>query len=308
MAIRFELKGSMVEVSDAQIKHNSTPVVLAMSSSEFNALSFVSDEIHDTLSTMEAAESNYVEILPGHLIGSFAIPDREDLFEVNPLLISFYLDQSHLMFIDDSEFSTNILKRIAQNSVARKLTPGHCLMAYFRELIEDDLIFLGDLEDNMEDLEEAMLERDEEIETRQIVSYRRFTMRMGAYYQQIATMATLISENENKLLSNEDARAFERITHYADRLINRVDTIKEYSMQLRELYQTQIDLKQNSTMQLFTIVTVLFAPLTLVTGWFGMNLQYLPGLDWPFMALFLVCMAALLVIVLLFIFRRKRWI
>lgn len=60
--------------------------------------------------------------------------------------------------------------------------------------------------------------------------------------------------------------------------------LREYSLQLYELHQTQIDLKQNSTMQILTIVTVMFAPLTLVTGWFGMNLTVLPGLDWPYMA------------------------
>ena len=50
-----------------------------------------------------------------------------------------------------------------------------------------------------------------------------------------------------------------------------VQTLKEYSMQLREMHQTQIDIRQNEIMKVLTIVTTLFMPLTLIAGWYGMN-------------------------------------
>ena len=61
-------------------------------------------------------------------------------------------------------------------------------------------------------------------------------------------------------------------------------------------------------MQVLTIVTVLLAPMTLVTGWFGMNLNVMPGIDVEFMWLallitFVVCTGFLLVI-----FYRKKWL
>lgn len=94
------------------------------------------------------------------------------------------------------------------------------------------------------------------------MSYRRAAMRMGSYYQQIGVMADLIADNENKVMSREEARTFGHITTHANHLSDRADMLREYSLQLYELHQTQIDLKQNSTMQILTIVTVMFAPLT----------------------------------------------
>ena len=106
----------------------------------------------------------------------------------------------------------------------------------------------------------------------------------------------------------EEARTFGHITTHANHLSDRADMLREYSLQLYELHQTQIDLKQNSTMQILTIVTVMFAPLTLVTGWFGMNLTVLPGLDWPYMAATIITLALVMIVVMVLFFKRKRWL
>ena len=39
---------------------------------------------------------------------------------------------------------------------------------------------------------------------------------------------------------------------------------KEYSLQLREMHQTQVDMRQNQIMKILTIVTTVFLPLSLI--------------------------------------------
>ena len=50
-------------------------------------------------------------------------------------------------------------------------------------------------------------------------------------------------------------------------------------MQLREMHQTQVEMRQNQIMQFLTIVTTIFMPLTLITGWYGMNFTHMPELE-----------------------------
>lgn len=176
------------------------------------------------------------------------------------------------------------LDKVAATGILTKPTTSHTLYAFMKTLIADDFSWFSSMEDAMESLEDAMIGHHADISSQTIMSYRRAAMRMGSYYQQIGVMADLIADNENKVMSREEARTFGHITTHANHLSDRADMLREYSLQLYELHQTQIDLKQNSTMQILTIVTVMFAPLTLVTGWFGMNLTVLPGLDWPYMA------------------------
>ena len=93
----------------------------------------------------------------------------------------------------------------------------------------------------------------------------------------------------------------------AGRLYDMVQTLKEYSMQLREMHQTQIDIRQNEIMKVLTIVTTLFMPLTLIAGWYGMNFAHMPELTAPggYGIICVVCL--LLIAVEIWIFKKKGW-
>lgn len=307
MAVRYELRDKMVEVSADEAKRSDVPVVEVITSDAFRTLTGIERDGVEALRSLEASETSFVEVYPGFLVGSFAVPDKADPTG-DPALFSFYLEDEHLIFIEDGTVAEAILASIAKSGVMRTMGTAHCLYLFFKTLLVDDLAYLGRLEDTMEDAEEAMIERGADITTSMIMAYRRASSRLGTYYQQVAAMAAIIADDENKLMEPADARAFTRVSNLADRLANRAEIIKEYGIQLHELHQTRIDLKQNSIMQTFTIVTVLFAPLTLVTGWFGMNLTVLPGVDWPWMAAALIALAVITTSGFLIYFRRRHWL
>ena len=297
----------MAEVSADEAKRSDVPVVEVITSDAFRTLTGIERDGVEALRSLEASETSFVEVYPGFLVGSFAVPDKADPTG-DPALLSFYLEDEHLIFIEDGTVAEAILASIAKSGVMRTMGTAHCLYLFFKTLLVDDLAYLGRLEDTMEDAEEAMIERGADITTSMIMAYRRASSRLGTYYQQVAAMAAIIADDENKLMEPADARAFTRVSNLADRLANRAEIIKEYGIQLHELRQTRIDLKQNSIMQTFTIVTVLFAPLTLVTGWFGMNLTVLPGVDWPWMAAALIALAVVTTSGFLIYFRRRHWL
>ena len=85
------------------------------------------------------------------------------------------------------------------------------------------------------------------------------------------------------------------------------DRLAEYSIQLREMHQTQVEMRQNQIMQFLTIVTTIFMPLTLITGWYGMNFKAMPELDTSY-GYFIVMVVCILIIILEVIyFKKKKW-
>lgn len=48
---------------------------------------------------------------------------------------------------------------------------------------------------------------------------------------------------------------------------------------LQDTFQGLVDMEQNQIMKVFTIMTVIFAPATLIAGIYGMNFQYMPELE-----------------------------
>lgn len=298
---------SLIPVDALEAQSSQTPVVAILSKQEFAHLGLEQPSAHESLDALASAESNYVDLYPAYIVGSLAVPSRTNV-SADAELYAFYMDRHQLIFVDEGESAKRALERVISIGVLSGTTTGHCLYVFFKELLVDDLKFLGAFEDQMESIEEELLDADSDIPSGTIMQYRRQTMRLDVYYQEMATMASVLSDNENKLMDDAVSHAFDHIESLADRLATRAETLKEYSLQLHELQQTRIDLKQNSIMQVFTIVTVLFAPLTLVTGWFGMNLSLIPGLDWPYMWAVLVAGALLCTGGLLAFFKWKKWL
>ncbi len=298
---------SLIPVDALEAQTSDTPIVAILSKQEFVQLGLEQPGAHESLDALTAAESNYVDLCPAYIVGSLAVPSRTDTGS-EPSLYAFYMDRHQLIFVDEGESAKRALEHVIDIGVLSGATTGHCLYVFFKELLVNDLKSLGTLEDEMECIEEQLLDADSDIPSGTIMRYRRQTMRLDVYYQEMATMASILSDNENKLMDDAVSPAFDHIESLADRLATRAETLKEYSLQLHELQQTRIDLKQNSIMQVFTIVTVLFAPLTLVTGWFGMNLSLIPGLDWPYMWAVLVAAALLCTGGLLAFFKWKKWL
>ena len=79
-----------------------------------------------------------------------------------------------------------------------------------------------------------------------------------------------------------DPAAWQRFGNMMWRLKQYASLLREYAMQLREVWQAQQDARQNRVMSILTVVTTIFLPLTLLTGWYGMNFANMPELRWRY--------------------------
>ena len=93
--------------------------------------------------------------------------------------------------------------------------------------------------------------------------------------------------------------------HRVERLQNHVQLLRENVLQIRELYQSMQDARQNKIMAVITIVTTIFLPLTLITGWYGMNFVYMPELQWRY-GYFAVIMISLVIVIAEIIYFKKK--
>ena len=78
-------------------------------------------------------------------------------------------------------------------------------------------------------------------------------------------------------------------------------------MQLREMYQSQIDIHQNKVMQFLTVVTTIFMPLTLIAGWYGMNFANMPELNTKYGYGIIILVSILVTGIEIWYFKIKKW-
>jgi len=60
-------------------------------------------------------------------------------------------------------------------------------------------------------------------------------------------------------------------------------------------------------MSFLTIIATIFTPLTLITGWYGMNFKYMPELDWPYSYPIVFGVCVLIASTILIILKKKKW-
>jgi Mg2+ and Co2+ transporter CorA len=116
-----------------------------------------------------------------------------------------------------------------------------------------------------------------------------------------------IVENYAHLKGKKHSEKQDIILVRVDDLVSHVERIQKYTVRLSTAIQTAIDLhfsaianQTNENMRILAIITAVFAPLTLLTGVYGMNFEFIPGLRspmgfWIMLGVMLACTIGLLI-------------
>ena len=115
-----------------------------------------------------------------------------------------------------------------------------------------------------------------------------------------------MEENENGLISGRQLKRFRMLTRRVERLLDTADSLRDYVSQVREAYQSQVDINLNNLMRIFTVVTAVFSPLTLIVGWYGMNLR-MPESRWDWGYPMVILMSLAVCVATVALFKKKKW-
>ncbi len=219
-----------------------------------------------------------------------------------------YLDQERLLCFCGEERGLTRAREIFAALEEEPLSREQLLHRFFVRLLMGDMDHLDALEGEIADGEDAVLARPDGDCLAQIAAWRRELLRLRRYYEQLDSIFRELADNENSLLSQETARRFSNLGNRTERYLNTVQDLRESVAHLREAYQSQLSIRQNDLMKVFTVVTAVFLPLTLLTGWYGMNFAAMPELRWRYGYPAVIGLSAVIVGALLWWFKRKKWL
>ena len=133
--------------------------------------------------------------------------------------------------------------------------------------------------------------------------------------EQIETLQELrdeIVDNYSHLKGKKRSEKQDIMLVRVDDLTSHIERIQKHTIRLRSAVQTAIDLhfsaianQTNENMRILAIITAIFAPLTLLTGVYGMNFEFIPGLKSPTGFWIMLGIMLMTTLILLYYFYRR---
>jgi len=156
--------------------------------------------------------------------------------------------------------------------------------------LEDD-VFEGRSEEVVRDISNV---KQEIISYRKIIKPERSTLR-------------LLERHVERFLPEELELYFDDVVDAAERIWDILDNYKEVVEALEDTNESVISHRQNDVLRILTVFSVVLLPLTLITGFFGMNVHF-PGYETA-VAFWVVFVGMVVSLVgMLAFFRYKRWL
>ena len=217
----------------------------------------------------------------------------------------FYMTEEELIFIEDTGDLKQWMER-QTDKIQEVQSPDQLLLQTMEQMIEKDILYLSHLEKEMENMEDMLIHGIPKDFFSSLTQYRRKLSELNAYYAQLVAIGDLIQSHDN-LFFKQNVEQWNRYSLRTERLQNHVHLLRENVLQLRELYQSQQDAQQNKIICILTVVTTLFLPLTLLTGWYGMNFVYMPELHWRYGYLGAILAAILIISLEIIYFKKKKF-
>lgn len=276
--------------------------VQILTAEEYRAKQKMNPEQGALLRSLDSIRYCKAEASQSGVQGVFRIPQKSPQ-RTAWLCFAFYLNADTLTLIENDGILRKEVQKL-QNRLTEPVAPDQQLLLLLEQLMEHDILYLQHIEEELDTMEGTLLHRVPKGFYASLLRYRRKLSEFHSYYEQ---MGDICDSMQSDLCADtvKNREGWKSHAQRLDRLHRYVNLLREYAIQLRELYQSQQDARQNKTIGILTVVTTLFLPLTLLTGWYGMNFTYMPELRCQYGYPAVMLTAAAIVIFEIFYFKKK---
>lgn len=187
-------------------------------------------------------------------------------------------------------------------------TPGEFLVRLSHFLMQRIESAIEKLEQNLDKLEDQLDQGEVEDVRGSLSSLRRHAAALRRHLSPQRDALERLARSGSALLSASELFDFREVGEHLTRHIEDLDLARETALVLQEELLNKVAQEQSARMYLLSVVAAVFLPLTFVTGLLGMNVAGLPGTANPNGFIISAIIMVLLGVVLVVLFRWKRWL
>lgn len=223
--------------------------------------------------------------------------------------VSFIMKNGILVSVRDSELKSfnETIKKIYANT--RSYPTGyHVLVTLFETRVEYDADMIEEITDQITGLSKT-LNTEDDLDQDILIHIKDLQEKVMIIRQNIMDKQRVVS---NMLKCDFfPVELLPRLTM----IIKDINSLFEYTRfgfdrldYLQDTFLGLVNLQQNKIIKIFTVVSVIFMPPTLIASLYGMNFRFMPELNWKYGYLFSIMLMVAFSGAVLYYFRRKKWL
>lgn len=225
--------------------------------------------------------------------------------------VDFFIGPTYLVTVHNG--SSRSIAELQENAARNHKVLGEGPVSLFHRILDTMVDHyrpeVQKLEDRIDDLEAAVLDRPSPELMRLILEEKRRVAGLRRIVTPQRDVVARLARREFVDISTDLSFRFRDVHDQLQRMADDSMMFQDRITGILDAYLTNVSNKMNEVMKVLTVVATVFMPLTLVSGVYGMNvhLPEFPGGDgaqfW-----WLAGLMVAVVVAMLAVFRRNRWI
>ncbi|MBQ5778631.1 MAG: magnesium/cobalt transporter CorA [Paludibacteraceae bacterium] len=222
--------------------------------------------------------------------------------------VSFILKNNILVSVryDNLKSFHETVRRIYANP--RMFTSGyHVLASLLETRVEFDADMIEDMTQQITILSSTL--KDDEVDDDMLISIKNLQEKTMQIRENIIDKQRVVSNMlKSDLFPTELKPKLSMIIKDINSLIEHTNFSFDRLDYLQDTFLGLVNIQQNKIIKIFTIVSVIFMPPTLIASMYGMNFKFMPELNWQYGYFFAIGLMVLCVLAILWFFRWKKWL
>lgn len=224
--------------------------------------------------------------------------------------ISLFLGTNVLISFEEKDNSIfdAIIKRLEAGKGKGRLRQEDYLCYLLMDHIVDNYyILLDHTEDQIEDLEKLLIENPTNELSHSFLRLKKNLMLLRKTINPFKEEIRFLAREESGLISEYTRPYLADINDHLSFIIQSIDSSREMISSMMDLLMANNANRMNSIMKTLTLVSTVVIPMTLVTGIYGMNFEFMPELHWKYGYPISLSVTACMGLVMYIYMKKKNW-
>lgn len=191
----------------------------------------------------------------------------------------------------------------------RNLGSDYLMYAILDAVVDNYLTVVEAFGDKVEDLEDDIfIDEPNNDVSNNIQAHKREIIKIRRAIMPLREVINRLEKTECAIIEEKTHNFLRDLYDHIVQVNENIEMYREMIWGLMDMYMTIISNKMNEVMKVLTIIATIFIPLTFIAGIYGMNFDNIPELHYKYSYFILLGVMALIFILMLVYFRRKKWL